>query len=201
MPLQNRVSPDGDLVATPARGTMFGNRGGRIHTDGKGLTNSRWKSKAWICCVLCFKDRQRDVMGAGYTEMFFLDEATALAAGHRPCFECRREDAMRFSTLWNRARTRPGRAYVADMDQVLHKERLSILSNAKLNLISCYTIFQIGPEYFIKLPRSTAKWSFEGYTESAIDPDSEVRPITPLSIQEIFRLGYVPKLHPSADAF
>ena len=71
----------------------MGNRGGRFHTEDKKLTSRRWASRQWICCVLDFHDRHRDVWGDGYTELFFLDEVTALAAGHRPCFECRRKDA------------------------------------------------------------------------------------------------------------
>jgi hypothetical protein len=105
MPLQNRVSPFGELFATSARGTLFGNRGGRFHTDDKTLTTRRWASRQWICCVLQFKNRQRDVWGRYYTELFFLDEVTAFAAGHRPCFECRREDAERFATLFRDAST------------------------------------------------------------------------------------------------
>ncbi|HEY6026440.1 MAG TPA: hypothetical protein VIV09_06025, partial [Pseudolabrys sp.] len=97
MTLPNRVSPLGELFATPARGTLMGNRGGRIHTDDKRLTTRRWASRQWICCVLQFKNRQRDVWGRYYTELFFLDEVTAFAAGHRPCFECRRRDAEHFA--------------------------------------------------------------------------------------------------------
>src|SRR6185312_7493852 len=89
MSLQNRVDPYGELLATPARGTMFGNRGGKFHRDDKRLASRRWVSRQWICCVLKFKGRQRNVWGRYYTELFFLDEVTALAAGHRPCFECR----------------------------------------------------------------------------------------------------------------
>ena len=93
MPLQNRVDPFGELFADSARGRFFGNRGGRFHTDDRTLTRRRWVSRTWICCVLEFKNRHRDVWGRSYTELFFLDEVTALAAGHRPCFECRRRDA------------------------------------------------------------------------------------------------------------
>jgi len=103
MPLPNRVTPSGDLIATPARGTLFGNRGGRFHTDARTLTARRWASRRWICCVLDFKGRQRDVWGRFYTELFFLDEPTALAAGHRPCFECRRNDAEAFAEGWRKA--------------------------------------------------------------------------------------------------
>jgi hypothetical protein len=97
MPLQNRVTPYGELIAVPARGTFFGNRGGRFHTDAKTLTARRWASRQWICCVLDFKGRRRDIWGLSYTELFFLEEPTAFAAGHRPCFECRPKDAEAFA--------------------------------------------------------------------------------------------------------
>ena len=103
MPLQNRVTPFGDLSTTPARGMFMGNRGSRFHTDAKTLTARRWASRQWICCVLDFKGRQRDVWGRFYTELFFLDEPTALAAGHRPCFECRRKEAQAFAGRWQQA--------------------------------------------------------------------------------------------------
>ena len=101
MPLPNRVDPFGDLFATPTRGTLFGNRGGKFHRDDKTLGSRRWASRQWICCVLKFKGRQRNVWGRYYTELFFLDEVTAFAAGHRPCFECRRRDAERFAVLFS----------------------------------------------------------------------------------------------------
>jgi len=110
MPLQNRVDPFGELVAVPARGLFMGNRGGRFHTDAQTLATRRWVSRQWICCVLEFKKRRRAVWGRFYTELFFLDEPTALAAGHRPCFECRRKDAEAFAEHWRQAhqlRARP----------------------------------------------------------------------------------------------
>jgi hypothetical protein len=151
MPLQNRVDPFGELFATPARGAMFGNRGGKFHTDAQTLTTRRWVSRQWICCVLDFKGRQRDVWGRYYTELFFLDEVTAFAAGHRPCFECRRRDAELFARLFAKANTNSVRSRVSgnpgaanpvhvvlgprfrgderkvrasDMDCMLHAERL-----------------------------------------------------------------------------
>src|SRR5580704_15073399 len=124
MPLQNRVSPHGELFASPARGSLFGNRGGRFHTDARTLTARRWASRQWICCVLEFKNRQRDVWGRFYTELFFLDEPTAFAAGHRPCFECRREDAEAFAEAWRLAHKLGTRPYADAMDDVLHRERL-----------------------------------------------------------------------------
>ena len=124
MPLQNRVNPFGELFASPARGSLFGNRGGRFHTDAKTLTARRWASRQWICCVLDFKDRRRNVWGRFYTELFFLDEPTALAAGHRPCFECRRKDAETFAEAWRKAKRLRARPYADAMDTVLHDERL-----------------------------------------------------------------------------
>src|SRR5713101_3088602 len=122
MPLPNRVDPFGNLFADPARGLFFGNRGGRIHRDDRALGFRRWVSHSWICCRLDFKGRHRDVWGAGYTELFFLDEPTALAAGHRPCFECRRRDAQAFAAAFARGRGAAPRA--AEIDRVLHAERL-----------------------------------------------------------------------------
>jgi hypothetical protein len=101
MPLQNRVTPFGEFIATSARGILMGNRGGRLHDAQRKLGARRWASKQWICCWLEFKGRHRDVWGDSYTELFFLDEVTAFAVGHRPCFECRREEAARFAKLFS----------------------------------------------------------------------------------------------------
>jgi hypothetical protein len=119
-PLQNRVDPFGELVVTPARGVLFGNRGGRFHRDDQTLGRRRWATKQWIACVLQFKGRRRAVWGAGYTELFFADEVTALAAGHRPCFECRRAEAEAFRGFFC------ANAWVSapEMDAILHRERL-----------------------------------------------------------------------------
>src|SRR3954468_6941652 len=123
MALQNRVTPFGELIATPARGLFFGNRGGRFHREDRTLGKRRWASRQWICCVLEFKNRRREVWRRGYTELFFLDEVTALAAGHRPCFECRRADAKAFAEKWARAKSIPV-PHAPDMDIVLQSERL-----------------------------------------------------------------------------
>ena len=102
MTLQNRVTPFGEIIATPERGAYMGNRGGRIHhNDRQELQTRRWASRQWITCLLEFKGRHRMVMQPNrYTELFFLDEVTAFAAGHRPCAECRRDDFSRFMTAW-----------------------------------------------------------------------------------------------------
>ena len=103
MPCKTASIRSANCSPTPRARHLFGNRGGRIHSDDRTLTKRRWASRQWICCVLDFKNRQRDVWGRYYTELFFLDEVTALAAGHRPCFECRREDAEAFADRWRGA--------------------------------------------------------------------------------------------------
>ena len=118
-PLRNRVDPFGALHAVPARGTLMGNRGGRLHDPATREIRRRQASRAWICCVLAFKDRRREVMGPGYTELFFLDEAVALAAGHRPCCECRRREAGAFAAAWAAGRGLAVPPRAPEMDRVL----------------------------------------------------------------------------------
>ncbi len=126
MPRQNRVTPFGDIIATPERGTFMGNRG-VLHDEG-GHVKRAWQVKRWLVCVLAFRGRKRQVMAPGhYTELFFLDEATALAAGHRPCAECRRERFNAFRQAWRSAR--PAAAgkplpTADEMDTRLHAERV-----------------------------------------------------------------------------
>ena len=123
MPLQNRVTPLGDIIATPHRGMFTGNRG-IIHDPRTKTLTRRWASRAWLTCVCEFRGRRRQVMGGrSWTELFFLDEATALSAGHRPCFFCRRDDAVRFRAAWEAGNgvTRFG---ASEIDTALHRERL-----------------------------------------------------------------------------
>ena len=124
MPLQNRVTPFGDIIATPHRGMFTGNRG-IIHDPAtKTLSKRRWSSRAWLTCVCEFRGRRREVMGGrSWTELFFLDEATAFAAGHRPCFFCRREDANRFRAAWEKGNGASD-LRADDIDAMLHRERL-----------------------------------------------------------------------------
>ena len=124
MPLQNRVTPLGDIVATSPRGTFTGNRGIIHNPATRTLLKRRWTTKAWIVCVCEFRGRRRDATGRqSWTELFFLDEATAFAAGHRPCFYCRREDANAFRAAWQRGNGVSG-LLAPDMDEVLHRERV-----------------------------------------------------------------------------
>jgi len=123
MPLQNRVLPTGDIVAIPARGTMTGNRG-IIHRPDRTLGTSRWSHQAWICCTLEWQGRKRQVMtGRNWTELFFLDEAVAMAAGHRPCGYCRRPAYNRFVAAWTQATGQKPSA--KQMDKALHPARVT----------------------------------------------------------------------------
>lgn len=126
MPLQNRVSPNGDIVATYQRGMFMGNRG-ILHNDEKELVSTS-KIKGWVTCRLEFKGRKRELMAKGrYTELFFFDEATAFAAGHRPCAECRRERYKEFKSKWLEANgTLLGgdSTAIGEIDKIIHKQRI-----------------------------------------------------------------------------
>ena len=205
MPLQSRVTPFGELIATPARGTMFGNRGGHFHRDNRTLGARRWASRQWICCVLSFKGRRHNVWGPGYTDLFFLDEVTALAAGHRPCFECRRADANAFAETW--AQTK-GSAfpYVEEMDRVLQVERV----DGRAKRTHDMTIDDLPDGVFITLNSAPdiayairgaqlLRWSENGYVETIARPRGMVRVLTPPSIVAVLAAGYRPQWHPSAN--
>ncbi len=201
MPLQNRVTPFGELIATPARGTLMGNRGGRIHTDDKKLTSRRWASRQWICCVLDFRGRQRDVWGRYYTELFFLDEVTAFAAGHRPCFECRRKDAMRFAGLFAGKKKR---ASATAMDDILHAERLDGKSKRTqrraLDALPDGAMIARDGEAFALRGKHLLRWTPAGYTQAKPRPRGiEVDVLTPPSILAVLARGYAPLWHESAN--
>jgi hypothetical protein len=204
MPLQNRINPLGELFATPARGLLLGNRGGRFHTDAKTLTSRRWASRQWICCVLEFKGRQRDVWGRFYTELFFLDEPTALAAGHRPCFECRRKEAEAFAEAWREAKRLPARPYADEMDIVLHGERLH--GRAKRlhrrgidSLPDAAFVLRSGEPYAVQ-GDALLRWTPEGYDSRKPRPRAEtVDVLTPPTILAVLSNGYQPHWHPSAE--
>jgi len=203
MPLPDRVSPFGELFATPARGTLMGNRGGRIHTDDRKLTSRRWASRQWICCVLDFKGRQRDVWGRYYTELFFLDEVTAFAAGHRPCFECRRKDAERFAKLFS---GEGKRATATAMDQVLHAERLDgkvkRLHRRALDSLPDGAMIARDNEAFAVRGPQLLRWTPSGYDRAVPRPRGiEVDVLTPPSILNVLEAGYVPRWHSSSGAF
>jgi hypothetical protein len=205
MPLQNRVNPLGDLCALPARGLFFGNRGGRFHTDAKMLTTRRWASRQWICCVLDFKGRQRDVWGRYYTELFFLDEPTALAAGHRPCFECRRKDAEAFAQAWRKAKRLPTRPYADAMDLVLHDERLAgrakRLHRCNIDTLPDAVFVLLDGEPFAIRGNALLRWTPEGYDRRKPRPRGVIVDVlTPPAILAVLSNGYRPHWHPSAEA-
>jgi len=200
MPLPNRVDPFGDLFATPARGTLFGNRGGKFHRDDKTLGSRRWASRQWICCVLKFKGRQRNVWGRYYTELFFLDEVTAFAAGHRPCFECRRQDAERFAVLFSGKKQR---ASADAMDRVLHAERLDgkakRIHRRSLDSLPDGAMVALDGEVFAVRDKHLLPWTPSGYSASKPRPRNlEVDVLTPPSILSVLGRGYAPLWHPSA---
>ena len=205
MPLQNRVDPFGELVATPARGLLFGNRGGRIHTDEKTLTTRRWASRQWICCVLKFKNRQRDVWGCYYTELFFLDEPTALAAGHRPCFECRRKEAEEFAEKWRRTFKLRLRPHAPKMDERLHAERLDgrakRLHRRKLDDLPDGAFVALEEGAFAVRGNSLLRWTPQGYDARKRRPRGvTVDVLTPPAVLGVLKAGYAPRWHPSAEA-
>ena len=203
MPLQNRVTPFGELIAVPARGTLFGNRGGRFHTDARTLTARRWASRQWICCVLDFKGRRRDVWGRFYTELFFLDEPTALAAGHRPCFECRRKDAETFAEHWRVAHRLRRRPYAFEMDQMLHRERLrgraKRLHRRNIDGLPDGAFFALAGDAFAVRGNRILRWTPQGYDAEKPRPrGGTVDVLTPPAILAVLAAGYEPRWHPSA---
>jgi len=205
MPLQNRVTPAGDIVAIAARGTMMGNRGGCLHRPDKTLGRRRWVTKQWICCELQFRGRHRAVMAPNqYTELFFLDEATALAAGHRPCFECRRADALAFARLWAQSEGRTGRASAAEMDSVLHAERLNAggakrVFQSRLADLPSGCIVRLGDRPYLVTGGELRPWTPEGYlAPQRAEPETVADVLTPKTVVELLRLGLQPRLHRTA---
>ena len=184
---------------------FMGNRGGRFHTDAKTLTSRRWASRQWICCVLDFKERHRDVWGRFYTELFFLDELTALAAGHRPCFECRRRDALAFAEKWRDANGLSVRPHADEMDDVLHRERLQ----GRAKRVHRRSIEALPDGAFVALEEGAfavrgdalLRWTPGGYQGRRRRPrGGAVDVLTPPAIIVVLSAGYRPHWHPSADA-
>jgi hypothetical protein len=205
MPLQNRVTPTGDIIATPERGLFTGNRG-IIHDPAtRTLLRKRWSTPAWLTCVLQFRGRRRDVMARrSWTELFFLDEATAFAAGHRPCFYCRRDDANRFRAAWEAGNGQRD-LLAPEIDAVLHRERLDgrrkrlhPLPRALAKLPDGAMV-QAGADSFVIAHGQTLRWSPGGY-RAVSTTLHEPMLLTPPSTLHAFLAGYRPLLHPSAGA-
>jgi hypothetical protein len=209
-PLRNRVTPTGEIIATPHRGTLMGNRG-VIH-DGRGEIVRPFRVKRWIACRLEFKGRRRELLRPGrWTELFFLDEATALAAGHRPCAECRREDYRRWQAAW--AAAFPGEATSADaMDERLHADRLGprpLAAQAPRGAAGPPPAAAgLSPGIFVALDGASwlvtddglREWTPGGYGARRARADGSLRLVTPASTAAVIAAGYAPALHPSAHA-
>jgi hypothetical protein len=194
MPLRNRVTPLGELVADPGRGLVYGNRG-CLH-DARGAIVRRFQVKRWIACRLEFKGWHRSpLMQPGrFTELFFLDEATAFAAGHRPCALCRREDYTRFLEL-------VGERRADDVDARLHAERLAPYRTAALETLPDGAFILSDAGAWLVLGDELRRWTPAGYVERTSRKTGRATVVTPPSLVEVLRSGWsgaVPLLHPTA---
>jgi hypothetical protein len=204
-PLQNRVTPFGDVIAIAQRGRFIGNRGIIHDPVTKTLLGRRWTTKAWLVCVLDYKGRHREVMaGRSWTELFFLDEAVALAAGHRPCFFCRPAAAEAFRTAWGKAHGQKA-PLAPEIDAVLHKERLDgrgkrihAVPGSIGELPDGAVISAAGEAYTIARGRAF-RWSEQGYRAARQIPLADGL-LTPPSTLLAIRVGYRPVLHPDLEA-
>lgn len=203
MPLQNRVDPFGLIHAVDDRGTMMGNRGGCFHTTERTLKRTHWKTRQWIICVLEFKDRQRVPMSEGtYTELFFLDEATALAAGHRPCYECRYADAKRFREALITSGVFRYRPKASDISDAITGEIQSVLKGKSEREqmdpadLPDGAMFTTGSAAFLKWQDRAFRWSFSGYGETEPLPRQAMR-LTPHITCQALAHGYDPQVHAS----
>jgi hypothetical protein len=207
VPLQNRVTPLGELIAHPARGLVYGNRG-CLHDDA-GRIRRRYAVKRWIACRLEFKGwRRKALLQPGrFTELFFLDEATAFAAGHRPCALCRREDYVRFGEIWSELH--PGSVGADAIDEQLHAERLGDdvasrrLHRAPLDDLPDGTFVLESGAPWIVAGRELKLWTPAGYSDRRSRGSGDATLLTPPSLVEVLRSGWdpvVPLFHPSAGA-
>lgn len=194
MPLQNRVTPWGEIVAAPWRGGLTGNRG-CLHGPDRQLGTARWRTKAWISCLLVFRGRRRAPMPPGrWTALFFLDEAAAMAAGHRPCGECRNADHRRFKAAWAAAGL-PGRR-AAEIDAAMHPARVNrrrekVLHEAEAGDLPDGTFVAAGGAALLLRAGGAFAWSGEGY-RAAPRPAGRVRVLTPAPMVAVMRAGYRP---------
>lgn len=200
--LQNRVDPFGNLIATKARGNWMGNRG-ILHDDQQKIVRS-FKLKAWITCRLEFNGRKRQVMSPHrYTELFFLDEATSFAAGHRPCFECRRVDYQKFKSLWLKGNPEyefDEKTPVNKIDDILHNERIGrnqskvLFEQNKENIPNgSFVFFEKNP--FLVYNKRLYLWTPFGYDAPVHFPKAnKMRMLTPKSLVNTFRAGYEPQI-------
>jgi len=197
MTLQNRVSAFGVLEADPARGTLMGNRGCLVSAQGQLVR--RWQLERWITCVLEFKGRRRQpLMAPGqYTELFFLDEATACAAGHRPCHECRRDAASAFADAWRVRHPRDRR--LPEIDARLHRERtLGAHRQTACDDLPDGAIVSLDGRAWLVTAGGLRAWTHGGYTAHRTRPRGPVTVLTPPSTVAAMCAGWRPEVHPSA---
>jgi hypothetical protein len=202
VPLQNRVTPFGEIVALPGRGLVMGNRG-VLHDDRRTIVRSS-QLRRWIACHVEFRGRKRQIMRPrSYTELFFLDEATALSAGHRPCAECRNADYRRFRALWEGCHGSPAGA--DDMDARLHADRLAgkqkrTYREDVANLPDGTYVLLDGKARLV-WEGDVFTWSDAGYTERRKRPPrGDVDVLTPRAAVAVLAAGYRPAIHHSARA-
>lgn len=204
MPLQNRVTPFGEIVSISQRGLFIGNRGIIHNPATRTLLKKRWSSRAWLICSCEYKGVRRDVVaGRSWTELFFLDEATALAAGHRPCFLCRREAAIGFQDAWSRA-TGETRPTAATMDRTLHQERLEN-GRQRRHGDAGFAVSELPDGVMVRAEKQAwvivrghaHVWAEAGYGAGERLETAEAI-LTPPSTLAALRAGYRPVVHPTA---
>ncbi len=206
MPLQNRVDPRGSLIVADARGAWLGNRG-KLHNEHKEII-ARWQHKRWVVCQLTYNGRKRQVFSPNnYSELFFLDEATAFSAGHRPCGECRRERYLEFKEAWRRTNGAglPEIA-IAQIDEQLHMERV-VPGGEKASHPMEFRDLPFGAfierdnEAYLYWQMKLRKWSPSGYVEVGAlpEPGEVVKVLTPFSIVQMYKNGFTPQVHESAS--
>lgn len=206
MPKQNRVTPFGDIIATPERGLFMGNRG-LLHND-EGRIKRPWLLKRWIVCELEFRGRKREVMSPGrYTELFFLDEATAFAAGHRPCAECRRAKYNEYCVRFEASKSFKGQPIAERIDDKLHAERLTENHRKRTFEASLedlpdgvfVTLPEWGEQAYLVMGRYLFGWTPGGYQKRVRRLSRrKVNVLTPKSSVKVIGAGYRPVVHPSA---
>lgn len=204
MPLPNRIRPDGSLFADPARGLLFGNRGGRFHDpQTKALPNRIHASRQWICCVLAFKGRRHEVWERSYTALFFCDEVTALAAGHRPCVECRRQDAHAWRAALVEGLGLRETPLFPELDRMLDRQRrdgrTKRLHRAEAATLPDGAMIEDGAGGWLAIRQGKSlSWSPAGYTASLARPTGTVNVLTPPATIAALASGYRPIWHHSA---
>jgi hypothetical protein len=207
LPYQNRITPFAEFESIPARGLFMGNRG-ILHDIYGALGPARWRHKNWIVCALSFEGRKATINPpAHYTQLFFCDEATAFAAGHRPCAECRRPDYQRYVQSWQKANGLQLPPKAGEIDDALHQARVTrdrrqVRTRAKLDDLPDGTFITIPEEpgqAWLVWQDCRHRWTHEGYSEHRpVLPEVEVVVVTPEPTVRTLKAGYTPEVHPSA---